>query len=472
MVTQSETLTKDSVADTGLVALAAPTPADKPNTAAWQVVELRFVTIIHSQFILLETDGHLTTRPCELRINNERLRADFEALSEIGATVGGGVSRLALSNEDLAARSWFADRIEEAGLQVTDDEVGNLSGFLCTDDPAAKTLVIGSHLDTVPNGGRFDGAIGVLIALECLRRIKEAGVLLRYHLEAINFTDEEGTWKSLFGSNGLIGKIAAADISDSMQENMAFRAALYRAGIRLHEIHRAQRDAESILGFLEVHIEQGKTLHEMDYDLGIVDRIVGRATYNVVFYGEAAHAGTTTADERRDALQGAAAFIIAAHRLLQEEYPAGVANCGHVSVVPDSFNVVPAEASLRVEFRHPDTDTLKEIEARLIRLAQDCAEEYRLTVVTERSLYREAERMSGYLFRQIEQACAEANVRYMPIASYSGHNAQIMNQMVPAGMIFLPSVDGISHNPREFTEWRHVELGANVLLRTILQLAI
>ena len=405
-------------------------------------------------------------------VNGERLRADFEQLSEIGATVGGGVSRLALSNEDLEARTWFADRIEEAGMRVKDDEVGNLSGILRADDPDAKTLMIGSHLDTVPNGGRYDGAIGVLIALECLRRIGEAGIKPRCHLEAINFTDEEGTWKSLFGSNGLIGKISAADINDTLMDNAAFRAALYRAGIRLNEIHLARRDPDSLLGFLEVHIEQGKVLHESALELGIVDRIVGRTTYNVVFYGEAAHAGTTTADERRDALQGAAAFIIAAHKLLTAEFPGGVVNCGHVKVVPDTYNVVPAEASLRVEFRHPDTETLGAMEARLKGLAQACADDHRLTVETKRVLQREAERMSADIVRQIETACRAENVRCRHIASYSGHNAQIMNQMAPAGMIFLPSVGGISHNPREFTDWRHVELGANVLLRTILQMAV
>ena len=409
---------------------------------------------------------------CNLRINSERLRADFDALSEIGATHGGGVSRLALSNEDLAARSWFADRIEEAGLQIKDDEVGNLSGLLATDDRAAKTLMIGSHLDTVPNGGRFDGAIGVLAGLECLRRIKEAGLKPRYHLEAINFTDEEGTWKSLFGSNGLVGKISAADLGDTLHDNMAFRAALHRAGILLGELHHARRAADTILGFLELHIEQGKTLHAQQLDIGIVDRIVGRATYNVIFYGEAAHAGTTTANERRDALQGAAAFIISVHKLITDHYPEGVANCGHVSVLPDTYNVVPAEASLRVEIRHPDTATLNEMEARLIQLAQVCASDYRLKVATERSLYREAERMSAAFVRQIEAACHAENVHCTPIVSYSGHNAQIMNQMAPAGMIFLPSVDGISHNPREFTEWRQVEIGANVLLRTILQLTV
>ncbi len=409
---------------------------------------------------------------CHIRIDSERLRADFDALAEIGATIGGGVSRLALSNEDLAARAWFADRIEEAGLQVKDDEVGNLSGCLPAADPGAQTLMIGSHLDTVPNGGRYDGAIGVLAALECLRRIQEAGLKPRYHLEAINFTDEEGTWKSLFGSNGLIGKISAADLSDTLQDNMAFRAALYRAGILLDELHHAQRDPKTILGYLELHIEQGKRLHQQDLDIGIVARIVGRTSYNVVFYGEAAHAGTTTADERRDALQGAAAFIIAAHNIVTAGYPEGVVNCGHLAVEPDSFNVVPAEASLRIEFRHPDTATLKDMEEQLIQLARDCARRHRLTVATERVLHRAPERMSGYLFRQIETACQAEGARCAAIASYSGHNAQIMNQLVPAGMIFLPSVGGISHNPKEHTEWRHVEIGANILLRAILQLTV
>ena len=407
-----------------------------------------------------------------LKVNSERLQADFDALAEIGVTMGGGVSRLALSNEDLAARSWYADRIEEAGLQIRDDEAGNLSGLLCSDDPKAKTLMLGSHLDTVPNGGRYDGAIGVLIALECLRRIRESGIKPKYHLEAINFTDEEGTWHSLFGSNAVIGNLSADDLNDSLQANGAFRAALYRAGIRPDEIQSAQRNPDDILGYLEVHIEQSSSLHEQGAELGIVDRIVGRSTYNVTFYGEAAHAGTTTAEERRDALQGAAAFIILAHKLITEEYPEGVINCGHVGVKPDTFNVVPAEASLRVEFRHPDTTMLTEMEARLIRLTQDCAKSYRLSVGVDRVLRREAEQMSPNLVHHFEQACRLEKVSYMTIASYSGHNAQIMNQMVPAGMIFLPSVDGISHNPKEFTEWRHVEVGANVLLRTILQLAV
>ena len=407
----------------------------------------------------------------KLKINGKRLLQDFEALGDIGATVGGGVTRLALSNDDLEARSWFADRIEEAGLWIHDDEVGNLSGILYSDNSDAKTLLIGSHLDTVPNGGRYDGSIGVLAGLECLRTIKEANIKLNYHLEVINFTDEEGTWKSLLGSFGLIGGIEANDINDSLRDNGAFRAALFRAGILPPEIPRAKRDANDIAGYLEMHIEQSDKLHSTGTDIGIVTSIVGRTTFNLTFFGEASHAGTTTAEQRRDALQGAAAFIILVHSAINQEFPTGVVNCGHVSVKPDTFNVVPSEASLRVECRHPDTEKLKDMESRIVRLAHDCAKDYRLSVGIDRELHRMAEKMSPELMASIEQACQDDDVSYMNIISYAGHDAQIMNQITPSAMIFLPSVNGISHNPKEFTEWHHVEQGANVLLQTILNLA-
>lgn len=413
----------------------------------------------------------LASTRMKLKINGKRLLDDFEALGEIGATVGGGITRLALSNDDLAARSWFANRIEEAGLWVHDDEVGNLSGVLYCENAKAKTFIVGSHLDTVPNGGRYDGAIGVLVGLECLRIIKEEEIPLKYHLEVINFTDEEGTWKSLLGSYGLIGGIEAKDINDSLRDNGAFRAALYRAGILPPEIPRARRDPERIAGFLEMHIEQSDKLYRAGLDLGIVSRIVGRTTFNLTFFGEASHAGTTTVEQRRDALQGAAAFIILVHSTVNQEFPGGVINCGHVSVKPDTFNVVPAEASLRVECRHPDTQRLKDMEARVLQLAENCARDYRLTVGVDRVLHREAEQMSADLQQQIEQACLDEAVSYTNIVSYAGHDAQIMNRITPSGMIFLPSVDGISHNPREFTEWHHIEKGANVMLRTILNIA-
>ncbi len=405
-----------------------------------------------------------------LKINGDRLRENFDELAEIGGTVGGGVTRLALSNEDLEARAWFANRIEEAGLLLHDDEVGNLSGVLLANRPDARTLLLGSHLDTVRNGGKYDGAIGVLAALEVLRTIQEADIDLPFHLEAIDFTDEEGTWQSFFGSLGLVGDLTDESISGVSQDHGGFRAALYRAGIRPSEIYRARRLPESLLGYLELHIEQSERLERAGTQIGIVSGIVGRSAHNFIFYGEAAHAATTLLEKRRDALQGAAIFITEMHRMVHEDYPEGIVNCGNVHVQPGTFSIVPEEASLRIECRHPDSETLSEIESRLIRLAQECAKQFRLSVNVKTAFRRPVAHMDPALRQIISEVCQAQACSFNSILGYAGHDAQILSRITPSAMIFLPSRDGVSHNPREYTAWEDVLAGSNVLLHTVLRL--
>lgn len=405
-----------------------------------------------------------------LRINSDRLRSDFEALSEIGATVDGSVSRLALSNEDLEARAWFANRVEDAGLFVRDDEVGNLSGVYFCDNPNAKTFLIGSHLDSVPNGGQFDGAIGVLAGLECLRTIQEAGIQLPVHLEVIDFTDEEGTWQSFFGSLGLTGRLNENDINDVNQDNSAFRVALFRAGIRPSEVHRAQRTTDDIVGYLELHIEQSEVLEASHTQIGVVSKIVGRSTHIFNFYGEATHAATTARRKQRDALQAAARFITEMHHMADETYEGAVFNCGNVSVQPGAYSVVPEVATLSIEIRHHDEATLSAMDSHLIRLAHDIAKDYRVSVNTQQVLRRSVANMNPDMQSVIQSVCEDEALTSMPIISYAGHDAQILSSTFPSAMIFIPSKDGISHSPKEFTEWNNIETGANVLLQTILRL--
>ncbi len=407
----------------------------------------------------------------QLHINLERLQADIEYLAKIGATEQGGITRLALSNNDLAARAWFANRCQEVGLWTHDDEVGNQSGTLKSTNPNAKSLLIGSHLDTVPNGGRFDGALGILAGLECLRTIKESEISLPNHLEVIDFTDEEGTWFSFFGSMGLTGMLKPDHLNDTQTDNAGFRAALFRAGIRLKEVERAKRDTNNLLGYIELHIEQGDRLDEAKADVGIVTHIVGRATYNLTFFGEASHSGTTRMNTRRDALQGASAFILVAHQTISEDFPEGVVNCGNVQVIPGAFNVVPSQASLRMEFRHPDKVELDKMKTSLLQLLDQCVQDYGLTVRVEPILHRPAELLSGVINQAVAEACQTVKANCMEVVSYAGHDAQILNQVIPASMIFVPSVNGLSHNPNEYTSWEHIEKGANVLLHTILNLA-
>jgi N-carbamoyl-L-amino-acid hydrolase len=405
----------------------------------------------------------------DYRIQSDRLRADFEMLAQIGATPSGGVNRLAFSHEDVQARTWFANRAEEDGFLLRDDEAGNLSAVFLSQNPKAKTLLLGSHLDSVPNGGKYDGAIGVLAALEVLRVVKENDLQLPVNLEAINFTDEEGCWLGLFGSKAFTGKLAPLNDNET-RENAMFRAALLRTGINPAEIHCAERSADQYMGYLELHIEQGAQLYKQQAEIGIVTTIVGRTTYEIRFHGEASHSGTTDPDNRRDALFAATDFISQAHRTLAVE--GGVFNCGNLIVEPGAFNIIPNLAVLTVECRHPDQTQLERLEGEMLRLAQETARTHQLRISSRKVVQMPAAPMSERVVRCIEQACEQVRVaKSLHLTSYAGHDAQMMGLFTPTGMIFIPSYQGISHNPNEYSEWEHVVQGANVLLQTVLLMA-
>lgn len=407
----------------------------------------------------------------DYRIQPDRLKTDFDALSQIGATPTGGVNRLALSHEDVQARTWFANRAEEDGFLLRDDEAGNLSAVHLSDLPKAKTLLIGSHLDSVPNGGKYDGAIGVLSALEVLRVVKENDIRLPVHLEAINFTDEEGCWLGLFGSKAFTGNLAPLKDSDyETREKAMFRAALLRAGINPAEVHCAGRPANQYAGYIELHIEQGAQLYKQQAEVGIVTTIVGRTTYEIQFHGDASHSGTTDPDYRRDALFAASDFISQAHRTLTVD--GGVFNCGNLVVEPGAFNIIPDLAMLTVECRHPNETELERLESAMMRLAQDTARTHRLRMSWRKVVHMPAAPMSERVIAGIEQACQQVGAaKCLPLISYAGHDAQMMSLFTPTGMIFIPSFKGISHNPHEYSTWEHVVQGANVLLQTVLLLA-
>lgn len=407
----------------------------------------------------------------ELRVDSSRMLADFNDLAFIGATEQGGVSRLALSNEDLQARAWLADRFMDAGLIVQDDDAGNLSGILPASEPNARTLLIGGHLDSVPNGGRYDCSLGLLTALEAVRTISEAGLKLPVNLEIIDFTDEEGCWQSLFGSRALTGVFAYSTNGDEERDEGPFRAALFRAGIHPGDIYRARRDPATIAGYLELHIEQGHRLEQAGMDIGVVTGIVGRTTYRMTFQGQAAHSGTTPTAERRDALRGAASYITRAFQMVEEQFPKAVLNCGNVIVEPGAFNIIPARARLTVECRHIDRERLSLLEAALTDLAETVASEHRLDISIHQAVNMPVAHMHDTMIEVIRAASDHLGLQSMPLISYAGHDAQIISGFTRTGMIFVPSLGGRSHTPSEHTEWRYVEQGANVLLHTILRVA-
>jgi hydantoinase/carbamoylase family amidase len=404
-----------------------------------------------------------------LKINSERMRAHFEELSMIGSTPLGGVARLALSREDVSARTWLVELLESYGFESCDDAVGNVGGILRCPNPHAKTLLIGSHLDTNLNGGKYDGSVGIVAGLECMLTLREAGITLPFHLELIDFTDEEGSWQSLFGSMGLTGRLLDEHVNDSKQDNAAFRAALLRLGVYADEIHEARRDPNSLLGYLELHIEQGDQLDRTGTQIGVVTRVIGRSSFCVTFRGEAVHAATNCS-RKRDALQGATCFLTGLYNL-PNQIPGGMVNCGNVDVSPGMTTIVPETVILHMEVRHPDPEHLAEMERRVHELAQQSVAAYQLDVHVRRTLHREVAHMDERLLQIVEAVCAEQGLSHMRMFSNAGHDAQIMATFTPSALIFIPCKDGISMNPKEYTDWENVENGANVLLHTILRLA-
>ena len=406
-----------------------------------------------------------------LAINAERLLADLDDLGRIGRTKEGGVSRPALSAADVEGRAWFYHRVQAAGLAFRQDGAGNLSAVLLAPDAAAPTLLLGSHLDTVSNGGPYDGALGVLAALEVLRTVHEAGLDLPVTLEAISFTDEEGTVIGLLGSSALAGLVTPADLKQARGGADALNAGLARIGISRESVLAARREAAGLAAYVEVHVEQGVRLEEAGIDIGVVEAIVGIRSMWLRFQGRAAHAGTMPMDRRADALWGASAFVQQARDLVMARFSPGVINCGRIQVQPGAFNIVPAQVDLAVEFRHAREADLDEMQAALLDLAQRCAQENRLTVSAEITGEGRAAPMHATVMAAIEAAAQRLGLSHTRLVSFAGHDTQSLSTVTPAAMFFVPSVNGISHNPQEFTQEQDLVNGANVLLHTALGLA-
>jgi len=406
-----------------------------------------------------------------LRIDEKRLLNNLNSLAQIGCTPDGGVSRPALSEADAAGRAWFKRKVQEAGLTFHADEAGNLSAILPAANPDARTLLAGSHLDSVPNGGRFDGALGVLAALEALQTIKEAGLSLPVHLEAISFTDEEGSVVGMLGSRALTGQFAEADLEQARLGQEELSAGLARLNLVRSDIHLARRNPETLAGYVELHIEQGTRLEEAGLQIGVVTSIVGIRSFWLDFAGQAAHAGTTPMDKRADALWGAANFVLQAKELVMAQFSPGVVNCGQLIVQPGNFNIVPARVRLSLEFRHGSEDTLDEMEVALLTLAANIADQHHLSFSSEPAGNCIAAPMNPRLIQAVEQAATQLELRHTRLLSLAGHDAQTLSPFTPSVLYFVPSVDGISHNPREYTRDEDVINGANVMLHTLLILA-
>lgn len=404
-----------------------------------------------------------------LRINPARLKSQFDALAHYGATPDGGVHRPTFSEAHLAARKWYREQIEQSGLEFHVDGAGNHSARLTSPRSNVPTLLLGSHLDSVPNGGRFDGALGVTCAFEVLRTIQAARIPLRMNLEGIDFTDEEGTLVGLLGSSAIAGRIAGDSLQNPRGGRDQFLDGLKHAGLSEQGIMTAKRS--DLGGYLEVHIEQGSRLEKSGVKIGIVTDIVGIVSYRLTFVGRADHAGTTSMPDRLDASQGASAFALAARETIVRDFPRAVVNVGSMIFSPGAFNIVPERVAVSLEFRAPTSDELSAMELALLDRADAAANKFGLGLEKEFLGRHAPTPMSGLAQAAFGEACDALGLSHTPLVSGAGHDAQMLAQACPVGMIFVPSVAGASHSPREYTNWDDCANGANVLLHTAIKMA-
>jgi N-carbamoyl-L-amino-acid hydrolase len=413
----------------------------------------------------------MSAPPAPLTIDVERFASDLETLNSIGWTAADGLQRTAFSAAHCEAREWFVERAAQAGLQCRIDSAANHSAVLPAADPAARTLLLGSHLDSVPGGGRFDGALGVLCALEVLRAVKDAGLELPVALEAIDFTDEEGTLVGTLGSWALAGELGTETLAAPRCGREVLLGELDRMGLSEDGLLAARRNPATLAGFLELHIEQGPMLERAGVQIGIVTGIRGNASFEVTFTGAARHAGTTPMDARRDAGLGAAALMLAVRDTVTQEFPGCVANVGDVQIEPGAFNVVPALAQVKLEGRSLDGDELDMLSARLTGLAQSEAARWNLDVDIRRVGLWAPAPTHERARRAFADAAARLGLSSMEMPSGAGHDAQVMSKVTTSGMVFVPSDDGISHHPDEHTGLADCINGANVLLGAAVELA-
>jgi N-carbamoyl-L-amino-acid hydrolase len=405
----------------------------------------------------------------DVRTNLDRLRKDLEELAQIGKDPNGGISRPSFSAADLEAREWLKDRIRTAGLSLRQDGAGNIFGRL---EGEGKTIMAGSHIDTVINGGMFDGSIGVLTALECLRRIKEEGLKTTKPIEVASFTDEEGNLVGDFlGSRSFIAPPNKEVLEKGRtQFGIPFLEMLQNTEFTIGSIMEAHTQRPEIETFLEVHIEQGPVLETENKSIGIVDSIAGKNYWICHFIGEASHAGTTPFELRHDAFLGLADFALKSTQYVATHHYGSMLTIGRIQAHPGAFSIIPGRVDFSLDFRSPSKETLDEIEKSVVFSANDIASTRGLEFSHVLIDKTDPVRISPQIVDMMKEESEKLGYTYMTLPSGAGHDAQIMAAVAEPGMIFIPCEDGMSHSPQERIKWEDLERGANLLLRLLLRL--
>jgi beta-ureidopropionase / N-carbamoyl-L-amino-acid hydrolase len=403
----------------------------------------------------------------DLIVDGERLNQTLRELSHFGRSAEGGINRVAFSDADLEARAYVAGLMEEAGLGIRVDPAGNLIGRQEGREGHLPPLMFGSHIDSVPDGGNYDGQVGSMAAVEVARRLHEGSVVTRHPLEVAIFSNEEG---GKTGSRAMSGEVEVTEMDLPTASGYTIGEGIARIGGDPDHLDDVVRRPGEVAAFLELHVEQGAILETAGIQVGVVEGIVGIRRWNVEVEGFANHAGTTPMDARRDALVAAARFVDAVHRTARELPGRQVATVGRIEAFPGAPNVIPGRATLSLEIRDLDMERIREVLARLERRAARIGQETG-TRFSFTPFYLSAAAPTDPRIRDaVEGEARRLGLSTLRMPSGAGHDAQSLALLAPVGMIFVPSVGGISHSPEEFTHPGDVVNGGNVLLRTLLAL--
>ncbi len=407
------------------------------------------------------------------RIDQKRLAQDIASLSEVGRGDGGGLYRMAFTEEDGLGRAWFVSRLGDAGLDVYQDGAANLFGRLGWDGES-PSIMIGSHLDTVPNGGAYDGALGVLVGLECLRRVKEEKLRLRFPLEVVSFSDEEGRFGGMLGSQAVAGLLTPEFVTTAVDaDGKALVDAAGLFGSTADGLLSATRSASSIQAYLEMHIEQGPLLENQGAKVGIVRNIAGILKWRGVLTGTPNHAGATPMSLRKDAFATLALCSAGLNDLLRKYgSKESVATIGYVKVYPGAANVIPGKVDFTLEVREPRVEILSILDQVVPEFFRDVAQQAKVDIDFRQITSLPPVACDSDLVSLLEKVAGEVGVEPVLMSSGAAHDAQNIATIAPMVMLFIPSKDGRSHCPAEYSSIEDIEAGANIMLNTIIALAV
>ena len=415
-----------------------------------------------------DQNGHSLNRGANLAINPDRLWDDLMETAAFGATAKGGVCRLTLSDDDRKVRDWFTARAQAIGCAVTVDDMGNMFARRDGIRNDIPPIAMGSHLDTQPTGGKFDGVLGVLAALEALRTLQESGYQTFAPVEVINFTNEEGSrFAPAMLASGVFAGVFEREWATSQKDRdgVSFGQALDMIGYR-----GPQRCGDHPLSaYFELHIEQGPILEKESDDIGVVTGIQGIRWYEATLFGQEAHTGATPMTMRKNALLGAARMIEAVNTIALRHPPHAVATVGLVEVLPNSRNVVPADVFFTIDVRHPEVAVLDAIEDSINSEFKTAMSDYDLSGALTQIWQNPPVAFDPDCIASVRKAAAACSASARDMISGAGHDAAFIMRVAPSGMIFVPCKCGISHNETEFSTREQCSKGAQVLLQSVIE---